>query len=63
MDMVGKQTQVEGVAHTVCTSYCSQTYCNQEGESKPQAKGQDEGWFKCVGLGCAETAAFGVLQQ
>ena len=38
-------------------------FATKEGENKPQPNGQDEGWFICVELGCAEAAAFGVLQQ
>ena len=46
---------VEGVAHTPLL------FATKEEESKPQANGQDEGWFSCVGLRCVEAAAFGVL--
>ena len=37
-------------------------FATKEEESKPQANGQDEGWFSCVGLRYAEATAFGVLQ-
>ena len=60
MDMLGKPFQVD-VTHSVQDG--AALFTTKEGENKPQPNGQDEGWFICVGLGCAEAAAFGVLQQ
>ena len=63
VNMIGKSSMVEGVAHTLCTRGTPLLFATKEEKSESQANGRDEGWFSCVGLRCAEAAAFGVLPR